>query len=170
MEELLLAKTSSGKASYVFDAISSDGTLETTLRFLNPNGGIVSTVLPPILFVQHPKTFKYPPGVTTYNSASVWVHSTERDFGYVWSRYMGRLLQEGRLEAHPYEFNAGGLDGVLTGLEYLRDGKAKTLKYVYRIDETKTRGHDIQNTTSIRTQPAPSSHLFRNFLFPASDE
>ncbi|KAI3325841.1 GroES-like protein [Xylariaceae sp. AK1471] len=129
VKDILKKEGLGSKVSHVFDAISEGGTLEATLRFLDPNGGTVSTVLPPKLFAKDKENFEYPPGVTAINSALPLVHSTHKDFGYIWSRYLGRLLEDGRLKPHPFEIIPGGLHGVLTGLQKLRDGEASAVNY-----------------------------------------
>lgn len=167
VEEILAKEGLGTKIPNVFDAISENGSLEATLRFLDPNG-TVSTVLPPKLFARDKERFKYPPGVKAVNSVLPRVHSTHKDFGYLWSRYLSRLLEDGRLAAHPYEVVPGGLNGVLTGLKRLRDGKASGLKYVYRIEETgnalplETVGDDDDG---ISRQPSDQSRV-TDFPFP----
>ncbi|KAF4633564.1 hypothetical protein G7Y89_g4545 [Cudoniella acicularis] len=163
VEEVLAKEGLGSKIPYVFDAISENGSLEATLRFIDPNGGTVSTVLPPKLFAKDKENFKYPPGVKEINSAVPRVHSTHKDFGYLWSRYLGRLLEDRRLKAHPYEVIPGGLNGVLTGLQNLKDGKASAVKYVYRIEETKDAPLSVQGTGG---QPGKNSHPMKNFPFP----
>lgn len=120
----------------VFDAISEDGSLEATLRIIDPNTGIVNTLLPPKLFARDKEAFEYPEGVTAINTAAPKLFDEFKSFGYTWSHYMEFLLQEGSLKGHPFEVVPGGLHGVLDGLRNLRDGKASGIKYVYRIDET----------------------------------
>lgn len=149
------------KAPCVFDAISENGSLEATLRFVDPNGGTISTVLPPKLFAKDKGSFEYPAGVTAINSAVPLLHATRKDFGYVWSRYLSRLLEDGRLKAHPYEVIPGGLNGVLTGLQKLKDGKASALKYVFRVEETGDVKLGLTGPTSTRPQP----HPLRNFPY-----
>ncbi|TGJ84901.1 hypothetical protein E0Z10_g3864 [Xylaria hypoxylon] len=165
VEEILNKEGFGGKASHVFDAISEGGTLETTLRFLDTNGGIVSTVLPPNLFARDKENFKYPPGVTAINSAVPRVHSTHKDFGHLWSRYLGRLLADGRLKPHPFEVVPGGLHGVLTGLQKLRDGKASATKYVYNVEDT----GDSPTTSGILPSERvhSKSHPLVTFPFPS---
>ncbi|CAJ2502933.1 Uu.00g103270.m01.CDS01 [Anthostomella pinea] len=166
--EAILEKEGLGsKVPYVLDAISEHGSLETTLRFIDPNGGTVSTVLPPNLFAKDKENFAYPAGVTAINSAVPLVHATHKDFGYIWSRYLGRLLEDGRLKPHPYEVIPGGLNGVLTGLKKLKNGEASAVKYVFRIEETDD-GYVSQNSG----KPVPAAahentHPLRNFPFPA---
>jgi hypothetical protein len=49
------------------------------------------------------------------------------------------LFAEGRLVAHPQKVNLDGegLEGVLKGLQIIRDGKVSGFKLVYRIDGSK---------------------------------
>ncbi|KAI1394998.1 GroES-like protein [Hypoxylon fuscum] len=121
VSEILTREGLGNKIPYVFDAISENGSLEATLRPLDQNGSTVNTLLPPKLFAKDRESFKYPPGMNAINTAVPRVHSMHKDFGYLWSRYLGRLLEDGRLTA----------DGTP-----LRDGPASGVKYVYRIKDT----------------------------------
>jgi NADPH:quinone reductase-like Zn-dependent oxidoreductase len=168
VEEALVKEGLGSKVPYVFDAISEDGSLEATLRFLDLNGGTVGVVLPPALFARDGENFKYPPGVNAVNSALPMIHSVHKDFGYIWSRHMGRILADGRLKAHPHEVVPGGLGGVLTGLQKLKDGNASGVKYVFRIEETKGEETPISAKPS-GGQKRKNTHPMRNFPFPAKD-
>jgi NADPH2:quinone reductase len=173
VEAILATEGLGEKVPYVIDAISEGGTLETTLRFLDPNGGKVATVLPPRLFAKDGENFRYPTGVKAFNSAAPFVHSTRQDFGYVWSRYISRLLENGRLKGHPYEVIPGGLNGVLTGLRNLKQGKASAIKYVFRVEETQddTDGYPGVYTRACNAFPqreySENRHPLRNFPLPA---
>ncbi|KAI1371646.1 putative alcohol dehydrogenase [Hypoxylon crocopeplum] len=160
VEEILTKEGLGKKVPYVLDAISENGSLETTLRFLDPNGGAVSTMLPPSLFAKDKENFKYPDGVRAVNTAVPRVFSTHKDFGYIWSRYIGRLLEDGRMKPHPYEVIPGGLGGVLTGLQNLKNGKASAVKYVYRIEDT---GDDTITGDPTRIHTHQSVHLLKDF-------
>lgn len=168
VEDILAKEGLGSKLPYVFDAISESGSLEATLRIIDPSCGKVSTVLPPLLFARDGKNFQYPPGVEAVNSALPTVQSVHKDFGYVWSRYLGRLLEAGRLKAHPYEVIPGGLGGVLSGLQKLRDGKASGVKFVYRIEETKDEDTQAVGKVS-RVRPGKNTHPLRNFPFLPKD-
>jgi hypothetical protein len=124
------------KAPFVLDAISEGGTIETAVRFLDPDRGVISTLLPVELFAKEKKNFQYPPGVKGVNTQCNRIFTDLKDFSFLWTRYLSRLLEDGRFQCHPYEVVPGGLKGVLTGLKDLKDGKASAVKYVYRIDET----------------------------------
>lgn len=157
------------KVPYVLDAISEDVSLEVTLRLVDPNGGTVSTVLPTILFARNKEEFKFPPGVKATNTILPLVQSTYKDFGYVWSRYLGRLLEDGRLKGHPFEVVPGGLNGILTALKQLKDGRASAMKYVCRIEDTKDIPATRSDGQSLKSQGRKNTHPLRNFPFPATD-
>ena len=152
---------------YIFDAISENESFEVTKRLIDTNGGVISTVLPTQLFAKNKEGFSFPEGVTAFNPSAVpFVHSTRKDEGYMWSRCLGRLLEDGRLTAHPFEIVPGGLNGVLNGLQKLKDGKASGLKYVYKIEETGdsiTATHRNKGGQSSEQKPHPLS----NFPFPS---
>ncbi|KUJ09452.1 GroES-like protein [Mollisia scopiformis] len=59
-----------------------------------------------------------------------------RELGYIFSRYLTRALQQGRLSGHPYEVRKGGLEGVEQALKDLKEGKASAVKYIVRIADT----------------------------------
>jgi NADPH2:quinone reductase len=124
------------KVPYVFDAISGDGSFEATARLVDPNGGRIVATLPPKVFARDKENFEYPSGAKATVFSVPSIHSRLKDFGYIWSRYLSRLLEDGRFKAHPYEVIPGGLAGVLTGLKRLRNGDASAVKYVYKIEDT----------------------------------
>ena len=47
-----------------------------------------------------------------------------------------KLLKEGKLKPHPESVGAGGLRGVLQGMQDLKDDKVSGKKLVYRVEET----------------------------------
>ncbi|KAI0381141.1 putative alcohol dehydrogenase [Hypomontagnella monticulosa] len=175
VEEILAKEGLGTKVSYVVDAVSEKGSLEATLRFLEPNGGIVSTMLPPELFAKDGKNFKYPDGVRAFNSGVPRVFSTHKDFGYIWSRYIARLLEDGRLKPHSHEVVPGGLNGVLRGLQNLKDGRASAVKYVYRLEETGDIAIGFQDVngniigTPTKVSSGRGHHKLRNFPYPAGE-
>ncbi|XP_014550596.1 hypothetical protein COCVIDRAFT_42926 [Bipolaris victoriae FI3] len=124
------------KVPTVFDAISEHGSLELTTQFIDTNGGLVATVLPPEMFARNKEAFTYPEGVKARCIKTGRIFNTDKDFAFIWSTYIEQLLESGRLKGHPYEIVPGGLKGVIEGLQNLRDGKASAVKYVYRIEET----------------------------------
>ncbi|KAJ3045925.1 hypothetical protein HDV00_006191 [Rhizophlyctis rosea] len=136
VEEALAKEGLPGKVAYVLDAISEKGSYEAIARVVDAEKGRVSHVLPPERGAKDGANFKHPGksvGITTWVGQA---HDAQKDFGYLWSRYISSLLEDGRLKTHPYEVVPGGLNGVSTGLKNLKEGKASGVKYVYRIEET----------------------------------
>ncbi|QQK46758.1 Polyketide synthase, enoylreductase [Penicillium digitatum] len=62
--------------------------------------------------------------------------STDLEFGIKWWEVAQKLLEERRIHPHPYQVKPGGLAGVLAGLQILREGKVRTSKLVYWVDES----------------------------------
>jgi NADPH:quinone reductase-like Zn-dependent oxidoreductase len=170
IEEILAKEGLRNKLPFVFDAISEGDSLEVARRLVATDGGVVSTVLPPALFARNKKDFRFPSGVTFHNSACPFVFSTHADFGYLWSCYFSRLLQDGRLKPHPYEVIPGGLSGLAVGMRKLREGKASAVKYVYRIGDTPDYvpiAPSAKYNGGLGPGPGESTHPNRNFPFPA---
>lgn len=133
VKALRAAVPSGQKLKYAFDAVSEKGSYQNISKVLDPEGGHISLVLPGKKYEGIPETVKTT--VTTVGS----VHGTPddlSDLGYAWFRLFGQGLKEGWFSGHPHEVLPGGLRGVQTGLENLKDGKASAVKYVYRIEET----------------------------------
>lgn len=131
--ELKKAVPSGGKLRFAFDAVSEHGSSANIAAVLDPEGGAVTTVLPGR---EHPEFGK---GVKLTLTTVGSVHGVPDDLsglGFAWFRLFGEGLRKGWFSGHPYEVVPGGLGGVGTGLNNLREGKASAVKYVYRIEET----------------------------------
>lgn len=132
-QALKAAGVSSGKAKYVYDAVSEGSSFPNSVEVLEADG-YVTNVLPVENFA--PKGFSFPASVHHTRTMVGDVHNERKDFGFLWFRYIVRLMQQGKFKAHPYTVVAGGLEGVSQGLQNLKDGKASATKYVFRIAET----------------------------------
>ena len=123
------------KLEYAFDAVSENGSYVNLGSVLDPQTGKITLVLPPPTGWDKP--FEgIPEGVkqSTTNVGSV--HKEWKDLGFVFSRYFTRGLEEGWFRGQPQEVVPGGLGGVQTALENLKEGKASAVKYVFRIADT----------------------------------
>lgn len=132
VEGLRKAVPKGQKLMYAFDAVSEHGSYERITKVLDPHGHI-TLVLPGKKYEGVPETVHQT--LTTVGS----VHGTPddlKDFGYAWFRLFSLGLKEGWFKGHPFEVVSGGLGGVQTGLENLKNGKASAVKYVYRIEDT----------------------------------
>ncbi|KAF7538735.1 hypothetical protein G7054_g2707 [Neopestalotiopsis clavispora] len=171
--EKILQKEGLGpKYPYVLDTVSEGGTIELTLRFLNLDGGVVATLLPPALFAKEKENFKYPPGVKAISSTVVVIFNDKKDFGYTWARLFSRLLQDGRFTGHPYEIVPGGLHGVIPGLQKLKNGEASGSKFVFRIEDTGEAPFPAQEGGYYSLEhkehsQSENNHPMRNFPLPS---
>ncbi|KAF9774827.1 fusarubin cluster-oxidoreductase [Fusarium sp. DS 682] len=118
------------KLEYAFDAVSEMGSYQTICDVLDHESGRITLIIPAQSYSDIPKTIQK--SVTTVAS----VHEDLKDFGYVFTRYFSKGLEEGWLKAHPQEVRPGGLEGVEKGLKDLKSGEASAVKYVYRISDT----------------------------------
>jgi NADPH:quinone reductase-like Zn-dependent oxidoreductase len=134
IQEALKIEGLDDKVKHVYDGVSEKGSHDIIARVIDPNGGVVSHLLPLELFA--PKGFKYAEGVEAKLSHVEQAHGKQKDFAFLGYRYFARAMEDGRFKAHPFEVIPNGLEGVPTGLKNLRDGAARGVKYVYRIAET----------------------------------
>jgi len=118
------------KLSYAFDAVSEKGSYINISKVLDPHGSI-TLVLPGKEYPEIPKTAKQ--SLTSVGSA----HGADKDFAFIYFRFLARGLQEGWFKGHPPEVRPGGLGGIEQALKDLKEGKASAVKYVFRIAETK---------------------------------
>ncbi|KAJ5737447.1 oxidoreductase [Penicillium malachiteum] len=62
--------------------------------------------------------------------------SADLEFATRWAEEVEFLLQARQIHPHRYQIKPGGLEGVLEGLQLLREGKVRACKLVYPVDET----------------------------------
>lgn len=75
-------------------------------------------------------------GIEQFQLSVSSVHGEQKDFGFAMYQLFGRGLQDGWIQARPYEVVPDGLGGVEKALQNLKAGKASAIKYVFRIAET----------------------------------
>lgn len=117
------------KLHYAFDAVSEHNSYTNIVQVLEPSGHI-TLVLPGKQYEGIPESVHKT--ITQVGEA----HKDDKDFAYVFFRYVARGLDEGWFTPHPAEVVPGGLEGVEKALRDLKEGKASATKYVFRIAET----------------------------------
>lgn len=120
------------KLNYAFDATSEHNSYINIVQALQPDGHL-TLVLPGREYEGVPETVRKT--MTNVGEA----HKGDKDFAYVYFRYVARGLAEGFLKPHPHEVVDGGLHGVEEGLKNLKDGRASAVKYVFRVGESEER-------------------------------
>jgi len=134
IEEALKKEGLPPKVKHAFDAISENGSYKAIRRVLDPQG--VVTVLLANKSSGFPTAsnddFEYDAGQTLIRTSVGQVFNVSKDFAFVWYRFIGKLLEEGRFKPHPHEV-LGGIDAIGKGAKDLSDNKASGTKYVFRI-------------------------------------
>ncbi|KXL45833.1 MAG: hypothetical protein FE78DRAFT_90110 [Acidomyces sp. 'richmondensis'] len=120
---------------YAYDAVSENNSYVNIAQVLDKTLGKVTLVLPPPggwggKFSEFAETVKQ----STTNVGSV--HGPLKTFGYIYFRYFTRGLEEGWFKPQPQEVVPGGLEGIQSALERLKNGTASAVKYVFRISDT----------------------------------
>ncbi|KAH7066376.1 chaperonin 10-like protein [Paraphoma chrysanthemicola] len=117
------------KLHYAYDATSEHNSYTNIVQVLEPRGHL-TLVLPGKKYEGIPESVRKT--ITSVGEA----HKGDKDFAYLYFRYLARGLAEGFFKPHPHEVIKGGLEGVEEGLRNLMEGKASGVKYVFRIGET----------------------------------
>jgi len=117
------------KLYHAFDAVSEKGSYVNLSKVL-AEGSKLTLVLPRKEYEDIPAHIEK--AVTSVGT----VHKDDKDFGFVYFRYLGRGLQEGWFKPQPQVVIPGGLGGIQKGLQQLKDGKVNATKCVFRISET----------------------------------
>ncbi|KAJ4352024.1 uncharacterized protein N0V89_007370 [Didymosphaeria variabile] len=118
------------KLQYAFDAVSEHNSYTNIVQVLEKDGHI-TLVLPGKKYEGIPETVDKT--ITSVGEA----HKNDKDFAYVFFRYIAKGLDEGWFQGHPAKVVKGGLEGVEKALTDLKEGNASAVKYVFRIEETK---------------------------------
>ncbi|KAF4513677.1 hypothetical protein G6O67_000918 [Ophiocordyceps sinensis] len=134
------ASTSDG-LGLCWDTVSTAWTAGFCARALSSEGGRLATLLPltsPRARVECADTMAY----TVFGedwamgSRSFAARTDDFEFGKTWWTLVEGLLRQGRIRPHRIEVGTGGLQGVLEGLDRLRDSRVSGHKLVYRVGET----------------------------------
>ena len=73
----------------------------------------------------------------TYKSAQLsnvgGAYGKKRQQGFMYLRWLFRMVMEAKVTAHPHEVIPSGLAGVSQGLQNLKAGEASAVKYVFKV-------------------------------------
>lgn len=127
------------KLEYAYDAVSEKNSYVNISKVLDKDTGKITLVLPP-KGGWDAKYEEIPSGVKQSTTNVGGVHNDLKDLGFVYCRYFTRGFEEGWLKAQPQEVVSGGLAGIQSALERLKDGTASAVKYVFKLSETEGAG------------------------------
>ena len=124
-----------------FDTISVESSATYCDHALSTKGGDYSSLLPikterenicnrsTMAYTAFGRSFKFGP-------REIPAQPGDRAFMEQFSGIFQRLLASGKIKTHPTRVGNAGLNGILDGLQLLRDGKIRGEKLVYNITQT----------------------------------
>ncbi|KAL4888151.1 chaperonin 10-like protein [Aspergillus ambiguus] len=125
----------------VFDTISIESSAQFCAEAISTEGGSYTSLLPvsaPRSDVQSSVVLGYTAFGAPFEFASQSFAAVPEDkaFAAWWLPLVAEMLASGKLKAHPLALREGGLDGVMDGLEHLRQDRVSGQKLVYNVSET----------------------------------
>ncbi|RHZ48127.1 zinc-binding alcohol dehydrogenase family protein [Aspergillus thermomutatus] len=138
-----IRKHTSNELYYAFDCISEGNPLPICAEALSSDVSTKKPMYSSVLFCEFPRTdstLAYTifgePFYKAFGAGIDFPASKEDyDFAKMFFKLSERLLAEGKFKFHRVDVRNGGLEGVLEGLEELRQGKVSGKKLVYRITD-----------------------------------
>lgn len=136
---------------HAIDAISRDGTWITVSQMLTPSTPTQTSYLSVTSKANTYEEDEIQKGIKIVYTYVGTVHSgrylvgmpkqpddldevrNDIEWAFVFYRYVSRMLGDLRLDPHPVEVVEGGLNGIAQGLQMLKAGMAKAVKFVYKI-------------------------------------
>lgn len=134
-----IRKATDDNLQHVFDTISYDSTAKIAAEAISSKGGKYSSLLVVNKFprddVSNTATLAYTGfGEKFSKGDNTWPAKEDHlDLQDKFWKLVGELLAQGKIRPHPQEVRDGGLEGVLDGLEDLRQEKVSGVKLVYRV-------------------------------------
>lgn len=138
-----IRKDTNDSLKYVWDTISLEASAKICAEALSsdPSGARYGSILPvklPRDGVEQNMTFMYTIFNDSFKKGDNEYPPSQEDFDFAKKVFelAEKFLAEGKLKTHPEEVRSGGLEGVLKGLQDLKNDKVSGVKLVYRVRET----------------------------------
>jgi NADPH:quinone reductase-like Zn-dependent oxidoreductase len=134
-----IRKVTNNKLKYVFDCISRDASPQICADSIGPEGGKYSALLGVPKFprddVYNVFNHAYTPAGEAFKKGPNEFTPKKEDFefGVKFCALAEKLLAEGKIKPHSRELREGGLDGILEGVQDLREWKVSGAKLVYKL-------------------------------------
>jgi expansin (peptidoglycan-binding protein) len=139
-----IRKLTDNKLYYTFDIISEPISAKICTDALSTDSTarkpIYSALLPQLAElprddVENNFTFAYTFAGEGYTGGPFVLEPSSEDFEFskTFARIVEKLLLQGRIKFHPVELRTGGWQGVLAGVDELRQGKVSGKKLIYTI-------------------------------------
>ena len=131
---------SKGSLRHAFDCISTEVTARVCAESLGASGGQYSSLLPVEKLPREDVSNKFTLAYTAlgdrfiYNSIEFPASKDDHAFMVDFQSLTSKLLEQGKIKPHPHHVKQGGLEGILEGLQELRERKVSGEKLVYLLD------------------------------------
>lgn len=125
----------------VFDTISIESSANFCAEAISTEGGSYTCLLPitvPRSDVKSNLVLGYTAFGEPFEFASQFFAAVPeaKAFAAWWLPLVAKLLESGKIKAHPLALREGGLDGVIEGLDLLRKDRVSGQKLVYNVSAT----------------------------------
>lgn len=126
--------------AYALDTVASPDSAQLCCDSIGPKGGVYTSLLPieklPRSDVVNRSTMAFTAVGEAFEIGGQQVPAIPDDhaFAVQFTRLAQDLLSKNALKVHPVSIQQGGLDGVLEGLQELREGKVSGVKLVYSME------------------------------------
>jgi NADPH:quinone reductase-like Zn-dependent oxidoreductase len=135
-----IRKFTSNKLKYAFDTISLEDSAKICAEALSSESGgrygALLTVDFPRKDVENTTTLMYTIFDEDFKFLNMTLPRSTEDFEFAKSFFelTEKLLSSGKLKTHPEKVREGGLEGVLKGMDEMKNGGVSGEKWVYKID------------------------------------
>jgi NADPH:quinone reductase-like Zn-dependent oxidoreductase len=134
-----ISRLTGGRLEFIFDCISTSGSTQTAVKTLPGAGGKVAVLLPvdqstleKNVEVHHVFLYKIVGKELRMPDRTVPASPEDKIWAEEMCAKLSKLVVEGKLKGNPVKV-MGGLDAVVEGFKYMKDGKVHAQKLVYEV-------------------------------------
>ena len=133
---------SNNNLKYAFDCIALADSAKICADALSSTSGCVYSALLPVELPRNDVEKKFTLAYTAVGESFIFggkefpASQEDLEFGKMFWELSEKLLSEGKFKVHPPSVRKEGLQGVLDGLQEMREEKVSGQKLVYKISET----------------------------------
>ena len=134
-----IKEATSSRLAYVLDCISTEPSASICTNSYGPKGGKYSSLLPVEKLAREDITNNFTVAYTALGERFFFgpieypPNQTDFDFAVKFVTIARDLLAQGKFRVHEPDVREGGLEGILHGLQEIREKKVHGKKLVYRV-------------------------------------
>lgn len=134
-----IRKVANNKLAHALDTIGTAESAQICCEAMGPRGGTYTSLQPVAELPRRDVANKSTVVFTALGDGfqigetEIPANSEDHEFAVHFTKLVQELLSQGELTVHPVSLQQGGLDGVLDGVNKMREGSVSGVKLVYRI-------------------------------------